>query len=204
MNVKTVLLPAALAASTMLALTGCASVNAPSVEDAVTSSPTATSEATTAAPVGVSAIAAEYPAPQNAPIDAQLAWEALLGPEGEYAAAASYQAVLATYGNVEPYATIYQQELRHISALIRQLDRYGISVPENPYLGNIPAPADLETAARAWADGEVANVAMYDGLIAQATDVRLASVLSNLRNASLTSHLPLFEEAAANGGTLPA
>lgn len=133
-----------------------------------------------------------------------LAWEALMGPDGEYAAAASYAAVLDTYGQVEPYATIYQAELKHVDALIKQLDRAGIVAPANPYMGKIEAPADLTTAAQAWAEGEILNVEMYDILIAQSSDTNLTKVLNNLRSASLDSHLPLFELAAANGGTLTA
>jgi hypothetical protein len=132
----------------------------------------------------------------------EIAWEALMGPDGEYAAVAHYQAVLDAYGPVEPYATIKVSEERHIEALVRQLTRYGIDIPENPYLGNVDAPADLETAAREWAEGERLNVAMYDRIIGQATDDRLIRVLENLRRASLEQHLPAFEAAAANGGTL--
>lgn len=131
-----------------------------------------------------------------------LAWEALMGPDGEYAASASYQAVLDTYGQVEPYATIKAAEDRHANALIRQLERYGIQVPDNPYVGTVEAPEDLETAAIAWAEGEVANIEMYDELLAEATDQNLIRVLQNLRRASLESHLPAFEAAAAKGGTL--
>jgi hypothetical protein len=133
-----------------------------------------------------------------------LAWEALMGPDGEYAAAASYAAVLDTYGQVEPYATIYQAELKHVDALIKQLDRASIVAPANPYMGKIEAPADLTTAAQAWAEGEILNVEMYDVLIAQSSDTNLTKVLNNLRSASLDSHLPMFELAAANGGTLTA
>jgi hypothetical protein len=131
-----------------------------------------------------------------------IAWEALMGPDGEYAAAASYQAVIDAYGPVEPYSTIKEAEERHIDALIRQLERYGVEVPENPYLGQLEAPTDLETAATEWAVGEIANVEMYDELLASADDPQLIRVLENLRRASLESHLPAFEAAAANGGTL--
>ena len=134
--------------------------------------------------------------------DGAIAWEALMGPDGEYAAAAHYQAVLDAYGDVEPYKTIKASEDRHIDALIRALERYGVQVPENPYMGTLTAPGDLETAAREWAVGEVANVEMYDRLIADATDERLIRVLENLRRASLEQHLPAFENAAENGGTL--
>lgn len=127
---------------------------------------------------------------------------ALMGPDGEYAAAASYLAVLEEYGQVEPYATIYEAELRHADALIRQLERLGAEVPENPYLGQIAAPADLQSGAEAWAEGEVLNVELYDYLLTMTDDEQLIKVLNNLRSASLDSHLPAFEAAAENGGTL--
>jgi hypothetical protein len=134
--------------------------------------------------------------------DEEVVLAALMGPEGEYAAAASYLAVLDEYGQVEPYATIFEAELRHADALIRQLERLGVEVPENLYLGEIAAPADLETAAEAWAEGEVANVELYDYLLTMTDDAQLTKVLENLRAASLDSHLPAFEAAAENGGTL--
>ena len=134
--------------------------------------------------------------------DAYLLWEALMGADGEYAALASYQAVLDEYGDVEPYATIMAAEARHADALIRQLDRLGVVAPENPYLGDISAPADLQTAAAAWAEGEVQNVELYDQLIADAESDQVIKVLNNLRSASLDSHLPAFELAAENGGVL--
>jgi rubrerythrin len=134
--------------------------------------------------------------------DASVAWEALMGPDGEYAAAAMYQAVIDEFGSVEPYVTIKAGEERHIDALTRQLERYGIDVPDNPYLGEVGAPADLQIAAEAWAEGEIANVEMYDELLDQTDDSTLRRVLENLRRASLESHLPLFELAAENGGQL--
>lgn len=134
--------------------------------------------------------------------DTEIVLAALMGPDGEYAAAASYEAVLNEYGMVEPYATIYQAELRHIDALIRQLERLGVEVPANPYTGKIKAPGDLVTAATAWAEGEILNVELYDALIKKTSNENLLKVLGNLRRASLDSHLPAFQLAAKNGGTL--
>lgn len=147
----------------------------------------------------VVALAVQEPA---AGTDAAIAWEALMSPEGEYAAAAAYAAVIAKFGKVQPYVNIRAAERRHIAALARQLERYGVEVPANPWMKQLPAPASLEQAAEAWATGEVDNVKMYDQLIAQTSDPQLIRVLTNLRNSSLNSHLPMFEAAAENGGTL--
>lgn len=133
---------------------------------------------------------------------AAIAWKALMGPDGEFAASASYLAVIEKFGEVEPYVSIQAAEERHSDALVRQLTRLGVETPENPYIGKIAAPDNLEAAAMAWAEGEVANIEMYDRLLAQTDDASLIRVLTNLRNASADSHLPAFEAAAANGGTL--
>lgn len=108
-----------------------------------------------------------YALPAGVIVDSNeaIAWEALMSPVGEYAASAMYQAVIDKFGQVEPYVTIRVAEERHISALIRQLDRYGVKVPANPYLGAVAAPAKLQAAAEAWAIGEIENVTMYDKLL---------------------------------------
>lgn len=130
--------------------------------------------------------------------------EALVGPDGEYAAYALYSAVIDKHGPVQPYATIRDAEVRHIAALQRQLGKYGIDYPtENPYLGRVEALEDLQEAARAWVDGEIANIEMYDlflEVVKGFPDV--ARVFANLRRASLESHLPAFQLAAEQGGVL--
>ena len=130
--------------------------------------------------------------------------EALAGPEGEYAAYAMYNAVIEKYGDVEPYVSIRRAESHHIDALQRQLDNYGIDYPkENPYIGKVDAPDSLKEAAEAWAAGEIANVEMYDRLMAKVEDYpNLVRVFNNLRSASLDRHLPIFKAAAENGGSL--
>ena len=130
--------------------------------------------------------------------------EALTGPEGEYAAYAVYDAVIQEYGQIEPYLSIRQAEANHIAALQRQLDLYGVEYPkENPYLGKIEAPGDLEAFAQAGVAAEIANVEMYDQLLSKVADYpSIVQVFENLRAASQNQHLPVFKEAAANGGSL--
>lgn len=188
-----------------LALAACGNTSSAPTDTTAVSS---VDESSTGADSSTSATAAEIdvslPDGVEPGSDAALAWDALMGPEGEYAAAASYAAVIDSFGEVEPYVTIKAAEERHIDALIRQLDRYGVDVPVNPYLGNLEAPSDLQSAASAWAVGEVANVELYDVLLEQTDDPNLTRVFTNLRRASLESHLPTFEAAAEAGGTLTA
>ena len=204
------LIPLAVAGLTLVGLAGCAPAESVSTETTATQSAAESADATETDTVteGVeSTETAVIETETAAPVVTSMTSEevilaALMGPEGEYAAAASYLAVLDAYGDVEPYAAIYSAELRHADALIRQLERLGVEVPENPYLGQIQAPADLETAALAWAEGEVLNIELYDYLLTMTDDAQLTKVLNNLRSASLDSHLPAFEAAAENGGTL--
>ena len=207
------LIPLAVAGLTLVGLAGCApaeSVSTETTETTATQSAAESADATVTDTVTEGVESTETAVTETetaAPVVTSMTSEevilaALMGPEGEYAAAASYLAVLDAYGDVEPYATIYSAELRHADALIRQLERLGVEVPENPYLGQIQAPADLETAALAWAEGEVLNIELYDYLLTMTDDAQLTKVLNNLRSASLDSHLPAFEAAAENGGTL--
>ena len=204
------LIPLAVAGLTLVGLAGCAPAESVSTETTATQSAAESADATETDTVTEGVESTETAVTETettAPVVTSMTNEevilaALMGPEGEYAAAASYLAVLDAYGDVEPYSTIYSAELRHADALIRQLERLGVEVPENPYLGQIQAPADLETAALAWAEGEVLNIELYDYLLTMTDDAQLTKVLNNLRSASLDSHLPAFEAAAENGGTL--
>jgi hypothetical protein len=192
-----------------LVLAGCATAPAETEDAAATPTPSAGVTETPTPSDSESSESEDTAQTSNPSIKAQMSdtevvLAALMGPEGEYAAAASYEAVLNEYGSVEPYATIYQAELRHINALVRQLERLGEPVPANPYTGKIMAPKDLTTAADAWALGEILNVELYDDLIPKTDNANLLRVLGNLRSASLEMHLPAFELAAKNGGTLTA
>ena len=128
-----------------------------------------------------------------------------MSPDGEYAAYAACSSVIEEFGQLEPDVAIRAAELRHVEALTRQLERRGVAIPDNPYLDDVAAPADLAAAATAWADGEVANVVLYDELLIGVTgDATLTRVLTNLRRASLEMHLPAFRAAADSGGVLSA
>jgi len=141
------------------------------------------------------------------PVAKQALLTALAGPEGEYAARATYAAILAKFGTeVQPYANIYQAEVKHIAALQQQCVKYGVPIPADAYLGNVTAPATLLEAAVTGVTAEILNVALYDAALSKnevLTYPSLVQVFTNLRAASLNNHLPAFEAAVENGGTLP-
>ncbi|GEM83993.1 ferritin-like domain-containing protein [Meiothermus hypogaeus] len=130
--------------------------------------------------------------------------EALTGPVGEYAAYATYDAVIQKYGAIEPYVSIRASEAQHIQALQRQLEKYGVPYPAaNPYLGKIALPSNLATIAEQEAQTEVDNVAMYDKLLVAVQNYPdLTRVFENLKRASLVAHLNFFKAAAQQGGSL--
>jgi len=68
------------------------------------------------------------------------------------------------------------KEIRLADSPIRQLGRLGVEVLINPYLGEITAPADLETAAVAWAEGEILNIELYNYLLSMTDDTQLTKV----------------------------
>lgn len=184
-----VLFGAGLLTMALAGLSGCGSDPTDTAASAGSPSASASFDATAGAPEAGTADAA--------------AWEALLGVDGEYNSAAQYAAVVDKFGAVEPYISILAAENHHSDMLAMHLRRAGYDVPANPYLGAVTAPADLVTAAQAWADGEVRNIAMYDALTAQAKDdAHLTMMFSHLKGASKNAHLPLFKLAAENGGKL--
>ncbi len=128
--------------------------------------------------------------------------EALLGPEGEYAAYATYAAIIDTYGAVNPFTNIMKSEAQHIVALTTILDAYGVPYPaENPYLGTIVVPESLATAAQAGVDAEIANVDLYERQLEAVADYpEILNVFINLQSASQNQHLPAFERAVARFG----
>ncbi len=144
------------------------------------------------------------PSESEESIAMQAVYDALTGPEGEYAAYALYGAVIDKYGQIEPYLTIQRSEAKHIDALKKILDKYNISYPKtNPYIATAVAPDNLKQAALNWVEGEVENIKMYDRLFEKTSDYPdITRVFNNLRRASEERHLPAFRAAAENGGSL--
>ena len=139
------------------------------------------------------------------PVAKQALITALTSPDGEYAARAKYAAILAAFGaGIQPYANILEAENKHIAALQQQCQKFGVTIPEDAYWENVTPPETLLEAAETGVLAENLNVAMYDDLLTKVVKYpSLVQVFTNLRAASLNNHLPAFEAAAENGGSLP-
>jgi len=111
----------------------------------------------------------------------------------EYHALALYQAVIEQFGAIQPFVELAQAEEQHIAALYTHFDKYGLAVPENTWLGNIPSFESVQAACQAGAAAELANAELYDRLLNQTDDAGLQHVFQNLQHASLENHLPELE-----------
>lgn len=111
----------------------------------------------------------------------------------EYGAYNLYRAVLTQFGDVYPFNRIVLSEQQHTAALVRQAEKYGVAVPENPGLVNPPVFSSLAEACQAGVDAEIADAALYDELKLVTTHEDLIRVYNRLQSASLNSHLPEFE-----------
>ena len=108
---------------------------------------------------------------------------------------AAYAAIVERFGEVRPFINIVDAEARHSRAIERQMERLGIAVPENGWIGKGTAPATLAAACESAIAGEIENIALYDRLLPQIPDVTTRSVLENLRDASRDNHLLPSEDA---------
>ena len=116
--------------------------------------------------------------------------------DDEYKARATYRAVLAAFGDVRPFVNIVESEERHIGALRRLFERYGIEMPGDLWPSRISVPESLEAACATAVEGEIENRALYERLMVAAVghpDVE--ETFRNLQSASQDNHLPAFERA---------
>ncbi len=113
----------------------------------------------------------------------------------EHKALATYQAVMAQFGEVQPFASIANAERSHIAALENVFARYGVAVPEIPTF-DAPSFDTLDEACAAAAQAEIDNAALYEDLTAVFTQPDILRVMDNLSRASLNQHLSAFEQCA--------
>jgi len=139
------------------------------------------------------------------PDTAQKALQAAL--DDEYRAYATYQVIIEKFGDVRPFTNIIRAEDRHASFLKPLFTKYGLNVPENPYLSGDSrpkAPATLKEACELGVQAEIDNAALYDGKVLPAVkdypDITDVAIL--LRDASRNNHLSAFQRCVDRGGRM--
>ena len=121
--------------------------------------------------------------------------------DDEYQAWASYDQVVADFGEVWPFINTRQAEARHIEALLGLFARYALPVPANPWPGKVERYASPQAACEAGVTAEVANGEMYERLLAQTQRTDIFTVLRHLQEASQQRHLAAFQRCARRGVT---
>ena len=116
--------------------------------------------------------------------------------EDEYKARATYDAVIANLGPVIPFVRIREAEASHIEALRILYARHGLAAPADPYTAPIEVPGTLAESCRLGVEAEVANIVMYDQLLASITVPDVVRVFEQLRAASRDNHLPTFRSCS--------
>ncbi|MEJ2553118.1 MAG: DUF2202 domain-containing protein [Gammaproteobacteria bacterium] len=120
--------------------------------------------------------------------------------DDEYRAWATYDQVIADFGEMPPFANIREAEARHIEALRALFARYALPVPENSWPGKVARYASLQEACEAGIDAEILNSEMYDRLLGATQRPDILRVLRNLQDASQQRHLPAFQRCAQGIG----
>ena len=157
-------------------------------------------EASSSRALTASVLPAAGPAPSGDALSAAERVALLRALDDEHRAWATYDQVLRDFGPRRPFSRIRDAEARHAAALLSLCDRYGVEAPPNRWPGRVERYATWEEACAAAVDAEVANVALYDELLASTGRPDLLAVYDRLRRASLERHLPAFRRSTRGGG----
>jgi len=111
----------------------------------------------------------------------------------EYKAQTLYQAIINQFGEVRPFVNIVNAEVRHAQRLETLMTRYGMEIPENPYVGKIEAPNSLQEACQIGIEAEIENLEMYDQFLSFVEENDIKTTFQVLRDTSEYNHLPAFQ-----------
>lgn len=120
--------------------------------------------------------------------------------DDEYHAWATYDQVIADFGDVAPFTNIREAEARHIEALLSLFRRFGLEAPQNSWPGRVGRYPSLLAACEAGVAAEVANAGLYDRLLATTELPEIAEALRRLQEASQQRHLPAFRRCVERQG----
>ena len=117
--------------------------------------------------------------------------------QDEYNAYNLYQTVIDQFGPIRPFTNIQAAEAQHIAAWQRIFGQYAIPLPQVPVLEQKPQFATRSAACQAAVNAEIANVKLYDNMLKTVNAYPdIVRVVTTLRNASQTRHLPAFQRCA--------
>lgn len=117
--------------------------------------------------------------------------------DDEYRAWATYDQVIADFGQVRPFINIRDAEARHIHALCTLFAHYDLTIPVNKWPGQVASYPTLKAACEAGVQAEIENADMYDRLLRSTERTDILQVYRNLQRASQQNHLSAFERCVA-------
>jgi len=115
--------------------------------------------------------------------------------DDEYRAWATYNQIIADFGDVRPFSNIRNAEAQHIDALTSLLKQFDLPVPHNIWVGRVEHYADLNEACQAAVIAEIENGKMYERLISTTHQPAILRVLLQLQEASQQRHLPALKRS---------
>ena len=182
MKRNTTVITMLIAATILLAACTPTSVVAAQAPAEVATTPTAAIVAEAPLPVTLPATAA--PTVSAAPSDYQATEtlsaseiEALiLALQDEYKALATYEQVMADFGSARPFSNIARAEEQHIAALSELFVAYGLDIPANEWLGQMPSFDSVTASCEAGVAAEVDNAALYDQLFSMVDNADIIAV----------------------------
>ncbi len=119
--------------------------------------------------------------------------------QDEYMALAEYEAIVAAYGDGNPFSNLIKAEEYHITLLTGLFEAYGYAVPVNDAADRVALPDSLSASYDVGAEVEINNTAMYETFLAQDVPEDVAVVFSALKDAS-GNHLTAFQQAGGRAG----
>jgi hypothetical protein len=120
--------------------------------------------------------------------------------DDEYRAFATYEQVIADFGEVRPFTNIRNAEARHIDALYRLFAHYQLPIPKNDWVGKVEHYSNVDDACKDGITAEISNGKMYERLLTATRRPDILAVLRNLQAASQQRHLPAFRRCYERRG----
>ena len=112
--------------------------------------------------------------------------------DDEFKAWATYDQVIEDFGPIRPFINIRDAEARHIDALLRIFSRFGLTPPDNTWVGRVPHYESVASACAAAVQAEIDNAELYQRIMQATERQEILDVFQNLCDASQQRHLPAF------------
>ena len=112
--------------------------------------------------------------------------------DDEFKVGAIYDQVIDDFGPIRPFTNIRDSEARHIDALLRVFRDFGLTPPENPWVGKA---SRYDSVAFACADAvqvEIENAGLYERITRSSERPEILAVFRTLHDASQQRYLPAF------------